>query len=59
MGNDRIPVNEPLPDGREAECLAECIRTGWIWSERPYVRSLQEKFACRVGLCAGTLLPLP
>src|SRR5256885_2045093 len=33
-----IPVNEPLLDGNEERYLAECIRTGWISSEGPFVQ---------------------
>lgn len=44
-----IPVNEPLLDGNEERYLAECIRSGWISSEGPFVRRLEEGFAGRVG----------
>ena len=44
-----ILVNEPLLDGNEERYLAECIRTGWISSEGPFVRKLEEGFAARVG----------
>jgi perosamine synthetase len=44
-----IPVNEPLLDGNEERYLAECIRTGWISSEGPFVQRLEEGFAARVG----------
>ena len=44
-----IPVNEPLLDGNEERYLAECVRTGWISSEGPFVRKLEEGFAARVG----------
>ena len=37
-----ISVNEPLLDGKEAKCFAECIETGWISSEGPFVRKLEE-----------------
>jgi perosamine synthetase len=43
-----IPVNEPLLDGNEERYLAECIRTGWISSEGPFVRRLEDAFAARV-----------
>jgi perosamine synthetase len=36
-----IPVNEPDLAGREAEYLAECIKTGWISSEGPFVSRLE------------------
>src|SRR6516225_6973604 len=44
-----IPVNEPLLDGNEERYLAECIRTGWISSEGPFVQRLEDGFAARVG----------
>lgn len=44
-----IPVNEPLLDGNEKKYLAECIDTGWISSEGPFVRQFEERFAARVG----------
>jgi perosamine synthetase len=44
-----IPVNEPLLDGNEERYLVECVRTGWISSEGPFVRRLEEGFAGRVG----------
>jgi perosamine synthetase len=44
-----IPVNEPLLDGNEKKYLNQCIDTGWISSEGPFVREFEEKFAARVG----------
>jgi perosamine synthetase len=44
-----IPVNEPLLEGNEERYLAECVKTGWISSEGPFVRKLEEGFAARVG----------
>jgi perosamine synthetase len=44
-----VPVNQPLLDGNEKRYLAECIDTGWISSEGPFVRRLEEGFAARVG----------
>jgi len=55
-----IPVNEPLLDGNEEKYLTECIRSGWISSEGPFVRKFEEQFAARVGrsygiaVCNGT-----
>ena len=40
-----IPINEPLLDGNEARYLAECIETGWISSEGPFVCKLEEGIA--------------
>lgn len=46
---DFIPVNEPLLDGNEKAYLAECIDTGWISSEGPFVTRFEQAFAARVG----------
>ena len=43
-----IPVNEPLLNGNERKYLLECIDTGWISSEGPFVRQFEELFARRV-----------
>lgn len=47
--SDFIPVNEPLLDGNEKKYLAECIDTGWISSEGPFVERFEKLFAERVG----------
>lgn len=44
-----IPVNEPLLDGNEKKYLNECVDTGWISSEGPFVKQFEELFAERVG----------
>jgi perosamine synthetase len=44
-----IPVNEPLLDGNEKKYLLECIDTGWISSEGPFVKAFEERFTARVG----------
>lgn len=55
-----IPVNEPLLDGNEKKYLMQCIDTGWISSEGPFVKEFEEKFAARMGrkhgiaVCNGT-----
>ena len=40
-----IPVNEPLLNGNEKKYLLECIDTGWISSEGPFVKQFEEQFA--------------
>jgi perosamine synthetase len=40
-----IPVNEPLLNGNEKKYLEECIDTGWISSEGPFVKKLEDNFA--------------
>lgn len=44
-----IPVNRPLFHGNEEKYLAECIKTGWISSEGPFVKDLEEKMAGKTG----------
>lgn len=58
---DFIPVNEPLLNGNEKQYLNECIDTGWISSEGPFVKKFEETFAQTVGrkhaiaVCNGSL----
>lgn len=42
---DFIPVNEPLLNGNEKKYLCECIDTGWISSEGPFVKEFEEKMS--------------
>lgn len=48
-----IPVNTPLLGVLEKEYLCECIETGWISSEGPFVKSFESEFAAWVGRDAG------
>jgi perosamine synthetase len=56
-----IPVNRPVLDGNERRYLAECIDSGWVSSEGPFVKALEAKFAqfmgCQhgVAVCNGSL----
>ncbi len=43
-----IPVNTPLLDGNEEKYLLECIRTGWISSEGPFIKKFEDNFAAYV-----------
>ena len=55
-----IPVNEPVFCGNEKKYLMECVDTGWISSEGPFVKRFEEDFAAYVGcehgvaVCNGT-----
>lgn len=40
-----IPVNQPLLDGNEKKYLAECIDTGWVSSEGPFVTRFEQMMA--------------
>ena len=44
-----IPVNEPLLNGNEKKYLNECIDTGWISSEGPFVERFEKEFSSRLG----------
>lgn len=44
-----IPVNEPLLNGNEKKYLLECIETGWISSEGPFIKRFETEFAQRFG----------
>jgi perosamine synthetase len=46
--DDFIPVNRPDLNGREREYLIECIDTGWISSEGPFVTRFEKDMATRV-----------
>jgi perosamine synthetase len=45
MANNYIPVNIPLLDGNELKYVSECIKTGWISSEGPYVSEFEKRFS--------------
>ena len=49
MAQDFIPVNTPLLNGNEANYLAECIRTGWISSEGPFIKRFETDMARVTG----------
>lgn len=43
-----IPVNEPLLNGNEKKYLCECIDSGWISSEGPFVKEFEKKMSAVV-----------
>lgn len=43
-----IPVNTPLLAGNERKYLLECLDSGWISSEGPFIKQFEERFAARV-----------
>lgn len=53
-------MNKPLLDGNEKKYLLDCIETGWISSEGPFVAEFEQQFAERMGrkhgiaVCNGT-----
>jgi perosamine synthetase len=56
-----IPVNEPRLGQRELEYVTECIRSGWISSEGPFLESFEKEWARYCGrkfgiaVCNGTV----
>jgi perosamine synthetase len=48
-----IPVNRPLLDGNEKKYLNECIETGWISSEGPFVKKIEAGFSRLMGCAHG------
>ncbi len=58
--SDFVPVNEPLLNGNEKKYLNECIDSGWISSEGPFVADFENRFAKLVNrkhaiaVCNGT-----
>ena len=40
-----IPVNEPFIGEKEKELVMECLKTGWISSEGPFVSQFEEAFS--------------
>lgn len=56
-----IPANRPRLDGNEKRYLTECVETGWISSEGPFVKKFENDFAslmgCRHGIavCNGSV----
>lgn len=48
-----IPVNRPILEGNEKKYLLECIDTGWISSEGPFVKRLEAGVAQLMGCAHG------
>lgn len=40
-----IPVNTPMLSGNELKYLTECIETGWISSEGPFIKKFEDQFS--------------
>lgn len=49
MDFENVPVNEPLLNGNEKEYLLECVETGWVSSEGPFVKKFEEQFSAHIG----------
>ncbi len=56
-----ILVNEPLLNGNEKKYLQECIDTGWISSEGPFVKRFEDEFTQKINrkygiaVCNGSI----
>ncbi|WP_191859196.1 DegT/DnrJ/EryC1/StrS family aminotransferase [Hanstruepera ponticola] len=48
-----IPVNTPLLKGNEKKYLNECIDSGWISSEGPFVKRFEDDFSKYIGMSHG------
>jgi len=48
-----IPINEISFTGNETRYLKECVDTGWISSEGPFVRRFEEEFSAFIGVKQG------
>ncbi len=56
----QVFVNEPLLNGNEQKYLTECIKSGWISSDGPFVAKFEEEMAKRlkrkyaIAVCNGS-----
>jgi perosamine synthetase len=48
-----IPVNEPKFGSREKELVLECLETGWVSSDGPFITKFEELFSSFVGVKYG------
>lgn len=48
-----IPVNTPLLSGNELKYITECITSGWISSEGPFIGEFEKRFAEYIGKKEG------
>ena len=44
-----VPVNTPLLSGNEKKYLNECIDTGWISSEGPFIKRFEDEMCSYIG----------
>lgn len=49
----KVTVNEPLLIGNEKKYLQECIDTGWISSDGPFIQKFEKLFAQECGRAYG------
>lgn len=48
-----VPVNTPSLTGNELKYLTECIQTGWISSEGPFISEFEKRFSNYIGTRYG------
>ncbi len=48
-----IPVNEPLIGKEEKVYVLDCLESGWISSEGPYIPKFEQAFANYIGVRSG------
>ena len=48
-----VPVNTPSVGGNELKYLSECIQTGWISSEGPFIAEFEKRFSQYIGTSFG------
>jgi len=48
-----IPVCEPALIGNEKKYLTDCVESGWISSDGPYVKKFEEQFSSYIGTKYG------
>lgn len=48
-----IPVNEPKFGPREKELLNQCIDTGWVSSDGPFIKEFEDTFSAFLGMKYG------
>jgi perosamine synthetase len=51
-----IPVNEPLLCERDAELVADCVRSGWISSAGKYLDAFESGWSSRCGMRHGVAM---
>lgn len=45
-----VPVNIPLLDKNDEKAVSDCVKSGWISSQGPYIEKFENSFASYVGI---------
>lgn len=51
--NTPVPVNIPLLSGNERTYIEQCLESGWISSEGPFIGEFEKKFSQYIGMNHG------